>query len=90
MNKIDLLIGFLIGILACLFGAFLFINLFTELDFSTGIQSLKENNKLAKLITLGAILDLIVFGILLKMNKELMARGVVMAVICIAILSIFA
>ncbi len=89
MNKKDLLIGFVIGILACVLGVFLFITFFTDFDFLIGIHSMKSEGKLGKLITLGAILDLIAFGILLKMNKEIMARGVVLAVICIAIFTIF-
>ena len=90
MNKVDIIIGFVIGILACVLGIFLFLSFFTDFDFMIGIQSMKSEGKLGKLITLGAILDLVAFGILLKMNKELMARGVVLAVICIAILTIFA
>jgi hypothetical protein len=90
MNKVDIIIGFVIGILACVLGIFLFLSFFTDFDFMIGIQSMKSEGKLGKLITLGAILDLVAFGILLKINKELMARGVVLAVICIAILTIFA
>jgi hypothetical protein len=90
MYKRDLLIGFVIGVLACILGIFLFITFFTDFNFIIGIQSMKSEGKLGKLITLGAILDLVAFGILLKMNKEFMARGVVLAVICIAIFTIFA
>jgi hypothetical protein len=89
-HKRDLLIGFAIGILVCVLGVFLFITFFTNFDFMIGIQSMKSEGKLGKLITLGAILDLVAFGILLKMNKEIMARGVILAVICIAIFTIFA
>lgn len=89
MNKKDLLIGFAIGLIACILGIFLFITFFTDFDFISGVQSMKSEGKLGKLITLGAILDLVAFGVLLKMNKELMARGVVLAVICIAIFTIF-
>ncbi len=89
MNKIDLLIGFAIGILACVFGIFLFVTFFTDFDFIAGIESMKSEEKLGKLITLGSILDLIAFGVLLKMNKEIMARGVVLAVISIAIITLF-
>jgi len=90
MSKKDILIGFLIGILVCILGIFLFITFFTDFDFLSGVQSMKSEGKLGKLITLGAILDLIAFAILLKINKEMMARGVVLAVICIAIFTIFA
>lgn len=90
MNKKDIVIGFIIGIIACVLGIFLFITFFTDFDFITGIESMKAEGKLGKLITLGSILDLVAFGILLKMNKELMARGVVLAVIIIAIITLFA
>ena len=87
MNKKDIVIGFIIGIIACILGIFLFITFFTDFDFITGIESMKSEGKLGKLITLGAILDLVAFGILLKMNKDLMARGVVLAVIILAAVS---
>lgn len=89
MNKLDLLKGVLIGILASVLGTFIFIQLFTDFDFITGIQSMKAEGKLGKLITLGSILDLIIFAVLLKLNKDLMARGVVLAVILITILTLF-
>jgi len=90
MYKKDLIIGFAVGIVACVLGVFLFITFFTDFDFFAGIQAMKSDDKLGKLITLGAILDLIAFGVLLKMNEEIMARGVVLALICIAISTIFA
>jgi hypothetical protein len=90
MNKADLLIGFAIGILASAIGSYLFVSIFTDFDFITGIESMKSEGKLGKLITIGSILDLVIFGILLKMNKEIMARGVVLAVIVIAIFTLFA
>jgi hypothetical protein len=90
MNKTDILIGFIIGIIACALGILLFITFFTDFDFIIGIKSMKSEGKLGKLITLGAILDLVAFGVLLKMNKEMMARGVVLSVICIAIFTLFA
>ena len=85
-----MLFGFAIGIVACILGIFLFITFFTDYDFLIGIQNMKSEGKLGKLITLGAILDLVAFGVLLKMNKEFMARGVILAVICIAIFTILA
>lgn len=90
MNKIDVLIGFAIGVLASILGSFIFITFFTDFDFIAGIQFMKSEEKLGKLITLGSVLDLVAFGVLLKLNKEIMARGVVLAIICIAIITLFA
>lgn len=89
MHKKDLLLGFIMGILASGLGCFIFITFFTNFDFIPGIQSMKSEGKLGKLITLGSILDLILFAVLLKLNKDLMARGVVLAVIIIAIFTLF-
>ena len=89
MNKIDLLTGFVIGILVSILGSYLFITLFTEFDFINGIKIMKFEGKLGKIITLGSILDLAAFGILLKSNKELMARGVILAVIIMTLVSLF-
>ncbi|MFV8376431.1 hypothetical protein [Flavobacterium sp. LB1P71] len=89
MNKIDLLTGFVIGVLASILGSYLFITFFTEFDFINGISTMKSEGKLGKIITLGSILDLAAFGILLKLNKELMARGVILAVIIMTLVSLF-
>lgn len=88
MNKIDLLAGFIIGILASLLGSYIFITFFTHFDFMTGIQTMKSQGQLGKIITLGSILDLVVFGVLLQFNKEVMARGVVLAVITMAVITL--
>ncbi|PIF32546.1 hypothetical protein CLU81_3092 [Flavobacterium sp. 9] len=89
MNKADILIGFMIGIFTSILGSYLFITFFTTFDVSTGLETIRKQGYLGKVITLGTILDLAVFLILLKRNKELMARGVVLAVIVLAISTLF-
>ncbi|MFD2943174.1 hypothetical protein [Flavobacterium notoginsengisoli] len=81
----EILIGFLIGIFTALLGSYLFITFFTTFDLSSGIHIIKQKGYLGKIITLGTLLDLAVFAILLKRNKEFMARGVILAVIVLAI-----
>ena len=89
MNKKDLLLGFLIGCATSLLGSYIFITVFTEFKFIAGLQIMKSQGNLGKIITLGSILTLIAFGILLKLNKEMMARGVVLAIIALAIFTLF-
>lgn len=89
MDKKALLSGFIIGILASILGSYIYLKLFLNIDFVDGIQTLKTQGQLGKIITLGSILDLVAFAILLKINKEIMARGVVLAVICITIITFF-
>lgn len=89
MNRKDIAIGFLIGIFTALLGSYLFVSFFTKFDVSTGIQTIRQHGYLGKVITIGTVLDLAVFGILLKKNQEVMARGVVLAVIVLAISTLF-
>lgn len=89
MKKIDLLIGVFIGIAASVIGSFIFIEAFTNYGFMEGIGTIRAQGNLGKVITLGAILNLIVFFILLKFDKELMARGVVLGTIILTIITLF-
>ena len=89
MQKTDLLIGFILGIIGALLGVFLFISFFTEFEFADGILALKSQNSLGKLIALGAVINVVLFFGLLKYDKELMARGVILATIALTILTLF-
>lgn len=88
MRKIDLLIGVLIGFAATFIGIYLFFTLFTEFNFGEGIRNYNTLGYLGKIITIGAIMNLIAFFSLLKLNKELMARGVVLATILLTIITL--
>jgi hypothetical protein len=88
MQKIDLLIGFILGIIGATTGVFLFITFFTDFEFSEGLIALKSQNSLGKLIALGAVINILLFFGLLKFNKDLMARGVILATIALTILTI--
>jgi hypothetical protein len=89
MNKIDLLIGVIIGLVTTTLGMFLFFELFSNYSFMEGMKGMKNQGFLGKIITLGAVLNIIVFFILLKLDREIMARGVVLATIILTILTLF-
>jgi hypothetical protein len=89
MNKIDLLYGFFIGLAASALGSYVFIVLLTDFTFVSGIQILKAEGKLGKLITLGAIFNLFIFFLLLKYKKDLMARGVILATIILTVYTLY-
>ena len=89
MKKIDLLYGILIGLLGAFIGCFLFVTMFTEFDFLDGIQAMKAEGKLGKLITIGAILNLFIFFFLLKQKREMLARGVVFGTIILTFVTLF-
>ena len=89
MKKIDLFYGFVIGVVASIIGSYIFIVAFTPYSFLGGIQILKFEGKLGKIITLGAILNLLIFFGFLKYNKELLARGVILAMFILTIITLF-
>ncbi len=89
MNKTDLLKGIIIGIITTVIGIYAFIWILTPWDFISGIQILKQQGHLGKVITLGSILNMIIFAVLYKMKKDLMAKGIIFAVILLTILTLF-
>lgn len=88
MKKTDLLIGFLIGLLGAFLGTFFALQFLTEQGFLEGFKLMKQEGTIGKVITLGAIPNLIVFFILLKKNKDLMARGIVLSMFLLTIITL--
>lgn len=88
MKKTDLLAGLFMGIIASVIGSYIFIEVFTEYNFIEGIKILRFQGKLGKIISLGSILNIIIFFLLLKFNKELMARGVILGTILLTIITL--
>lgn len=67
MKKTDLLIGFFMGIVACIVGTLVFLLLkMPKLVSVEGFQTIREQGIMGKLITLGAVINLLLFFILLK------------------------
>jgi hypothetical protein len=89
MDKKSLIIGTILGICLPLLGIFIFLKIYTSYNLFRDFYLLKLQGNLGKIITLGAILNLALFFILLQMKKELMARGVVLATILLAIVTMF-
>lgn len=89
MKKIDLIYGIIIGIITSIIGSYIFIVTFTPYSFIGGLQIMKFEGKLGKIITLGAILNLALFFGLLKYDKELMARGVILAMFILIFITLF-
>ncbi len=89
MDKKDLFIGFGIGIIAAIIGMFLFLISFTEFSSMNDLKIIKQEGILGKVMALGGVLNMAVFFGLLQLRKELMARGVVLATIVLAIVTIF-
>jgi hypothetical protein len=89
MNYKDLIIGVFIGLVTAILGMFIFLKAFTLYDLLTDIHLLKQQGILGKVVTLGAILNIIVFFILLKKGKDFIARGIILSLILLTIFTLF-
>lgn len=85
MIRKDVIIGFLIGISANLVGIVIYIVLFSKEGFIETLKSAYNFNFIGKLVSLGAILNLIIFFIFIRMNQDHKARGVLLATLMAAI-----
>jgi hypothetical protein len=89
MKKTDLIIGLLIGLLTAMLGSFLYLIIFTNFNSINDLQIIKQQGILGKVITLGTILNIVVFFILLQKKKEMMARGIVLSMIVLTLFTLF-
>ncbi len=93
MNKKEILLGIFSGFLANITGTILsVIILFQEIKVSNILRILSNSisdNFITKLISLGAVMNLIVFFVFLRNDYEEKARGVLVATFTIAILTIY-
>ena len=93
LNKKEVFFGLLSGFLANFLGMIItIIVLFLETNSSNIFKIINDSfldNSISKLISLGAILNLIVFFIFLKYDYEERAKGVLLATFVIAILTIY-
>ena len=89
MNKIDLLIGFLIGVVTTVIGSFLFISFATEYEFIDGFTVLAREGYLNKLVALGAILNLPIFYYFIKKEQDLKAKGMLLQALILTIITLF-
>lgn len=88
MIRKDVIIGFFIGLLANFVGICIYIFFFSKEGFEGTLKSAMSFNFIGKLVSLGAILNLVVFFVLIKMNQDHKARGVMLATLLAAIIVI--
>jgi len=84
--KKEILIGFLVALIATTFGSFIFIEYFSRYDFYTSLDLIKEGDLEGKVLILGAIANFFVFFIFLKKKQIYRARGVLIETFFIAFL----
>lgn len=86
MIKREVLKGFLVGLIANFIGLYLAaLILGNGNSFANVLKSASSEGILGKLISLGAILNLIAFFIFIKKKQDYRARGVILATVIVAI-----
>jgi hypothetical protein len=82
----EILIGFIVGLIATTAGTFIFIEFSSSYDFNTSLDLIKDGNLEGKVLSLGAIANFFVFFVFLKKKQIYRARGVLFETFFIAFL----
>jgi len=86
MIKKDIFIGIIIGLIANFIGLIIVSTLLGQGDdFITVIKAAYKEGFLGKLISLGAVLNLLAFFIFIRKKQDYKARGVLLITILVAI-----
>ncbi|MEM1002646.1 MAG: hypothetical protein AAGH46_08355 [Bacteroidota bacterium] len=86
MIKKEVLKGFIVGIIATIFGLVFAIQIFgSSDDYSLVVKETIKEGFLGKLMSIGALLNLGAFFIFLKKKQDYRARGVLIATVLVFI-----
>ncbi|MCK8480508.1 hypothetical protein [Psychroserpens algicola] len=89
MKNKELIIGILVGLLASAIGLLLTLFIFGKGNsVGDSLHIAIRNGVLTKLVSMGAILNLGAFFLFLKQKKDLRARGVLIATIVVAVITL--
>jgi len=89
MNRRDIIIGLIVGLVTNIIGLFIASYFLGKGEsFINVLETANAQGFLSKLISLGAILNLITFFYFLRKKQDTRARGVLIATILIAILTL--
>ena len=87
--KKEIVIGFLVGIIANTIGILLYILLFSDLGINETFQAAIQQGHVGSLLALGAILNLIAFFLFLRIRRDHRAKGVLLATILTALVILY-
>ena len=85
MIKKEIAIGFIVGLIANFIGVFLYSSFVSTDGLIDTLTLARQNNFLGKIISIGAILNLIAFFIFIKKKQDYRARGVLLVTVIIAV-----
>ena len=88
-TKKEILIGFIVGIIANTLGTLLYILIFSDLSITETFEAAVNQEHVGSLLALGAILNLVAFFGFLKIKRDNRAKGVLIATILTAFLILY-
>lgn len=89
MNKKEVIIGFIVGIIANTIGTLLYIVLFSDMSIADTFAAAIKQGHIGSLLALGAILNLFAFFGFLRLRRDHRAKGVMIATILVALLILY-
>jgi hypothetical protein len=87
--KKDILIGFLVSMIATVAGGFVYLEHVSKVDFYETIDLIHEGKLYGKVLSIAAIPNLFVFFVYIKKQQDRKARGVLLGTILIAFTTLF-
>lgn len=85
-NRKEILIGFVVGLIANTFGTLLYILLFSDFGIVETFNAAVTQGHIGSLLALGAILNLVAFFGFLRIKRDQRARGVMLATLVTALI----
>lgn len=84
-SKKEIIIGFVVGIIANTIGTLLYVLLFSDLSITETFEAAVEQGHIGSLLALGAILNLVAFFLFLRIRRDQRAKGVLIATLLTAL-----
>ena len=88
-TKKELIVGFIVGIIANTIGTLAYILLFSDLGIVETFEAAIQQGHVGSLLALGAILNLIAFFGFLKIRRDQRAKGVLVATLLTALVILY-
>jgi uncharacterized membrane protein YbaN (DUF454 family) len=88
INK-ELILGIIIGLVSAILGTYLYVKVFTDYNLVRDYKLLHSFDLLSKVITLGTLLSVVSFLFFFYKKRDSIARGIVVSVVLLLILTFF-
>lgn len=88
-QKKEILIGFVVGIIANTIGTLAYILIFSDFGIKETFEAAVQEGHVGSLLALGAILNLVAFFGFLKIRRDARAKGVLIATLVTAMIILY-